>query len=145
MTTAIYSDFRGQGHAATGHWNDPSDAIFKKTSPTEERELEEQALLQHLQEYLSFCKEQNPTQRRMLLDTEKRLEVLFERLKSGSMSTYLLAQLEVMVKAIEGSDFAKAQSVHVELMTTEFDSEGKWLVGLKRLLDLYQKSKPTSE
>ncbi|ORX92866.1 hypothetical protein K493DRAFT_316316 [Basidiobolus meristosporus CBS 931.73] len=145
MSTTVYSDFRGEGHAATGHWNDPSDIIFKKNLDIKERELEEQAILKHLNDYLSFCKERNANQKRMLDDTEKRLNLLFDKLKNDSLSTALLVQLELMIKAIEEDEFSKAQSIHVDLMTTEFDSEGKWLVGLKRLLDLYQKTKATSE
>ncbi|KAK9723296.1 protein transport protein S31, variant 2 [Basidiobolus ranarum] len=110
MSTAIYSDFRGQGHASTGHWNDPSDAIFKKpTHTTEERELEEQALLQHLQEYLLICKEQNPSQKRMLDDTEKRLNLLFDKLQNDTLSSSLLAQLEVMVKGMLRSNILFSQ------------------------------------
>jgi hypothetical protein len=36
------------------------------------------------------------------------------------------------------NDYTTANQIQVDLMQTEFDSEGRWLVGAKRLVELIQ-------
>ncbi|CAJ0751839.1 22272_t:CDS:1, partial [Entrophospora sp. SA101] len=40
---------------------------------------------------------------------------------------------------LESRDFANALTIQGNLMTTDFEKEGKWLLGIKRLIDLYKK------
>ncbi|KAI9242527.1 MAG: hypothetical protein BYD32DRAFT_403243 [Podila humilis] len=39
--------------------------------------------------------------------------------------------------ALSTRSFTECQAIHAKLMQTDFDSEGKWLLGFKRLIDLY--------
>lgn len=39
--------------------------------------------------------------------------------------------------ALSLRSFAECQAIHTKLMQTEFESEGKWLLGFKRLVDVY--------
>lgn len=42
--------------------------------------------------------------------------------------------------ALSSRAYAQCLAIHAKLMQTEFDSEGKWLLGFKRLIDLYASS-----
>ena len=94
----------------------------------------------------------------MVDDTEKRLDDLFERLASEKVDRVVLAKLVTLVRcgfydsfnisqhvanfnhtALNARDFGTTNAVAQDLMTTSFDVEGKWVVGLKRLAELYQR------
>lgn len=44
--------------------------------------------------------------------------------------------------ALSTRSFTQSQAIHAKMMQTEFDSEGKWLLGFKRLMDLYATTTP---
>ncbi|KAJ3075254.1 hypothetical protein HK102_005649 [Quaeritorhiza haematococci] len=75
----------------------------------------------------------------MIDDTDKRLETLFERLAMGELPDRVLAQLVILGKALNERDMSSATVVVTGLMTTSYDKEGKWVVGCKRLIEMYQK------
>ncbi|KAJ3297995.1 hypothetical protein HK104_011290 [Borealophlyctis nickersoniae] len=79
------------------------------------------------------------SQRRMVEDTDKRLESLFERLAAKQLQPPVLAQLLTLANALNARDFPTANATVMSLMTTSFDQEGKWLLGVKRLVELYQR------
>ncbi|KAJ3056227.1 hypothetical protein HK097_007710 [Rhizophlyctis rosea] len=81
----------------------------------------------------------DPSQQRMVDDTEKRLDNLFERLASEKVDRVVLAKLVTLVRSLNARDFGTSNAVAQDLMTTSFDVEGKWVVGLKRLAELYQR------
>lgn len=45
-----------------------------------------------------------------------------------------------MIIALEGQEYAKAMQVQTQLMTTQYDAHGNWILGLKRLIDLTEKA-----
>jgi hypothetical protein len=42
--------------------------------------------------------------------------------------------------AMEKGDFTEALDMHVKLMTKAYDDHGQWILGLKRLIDLDEKT-----
>jgi hypothetical protein len=41
---------------------------------------------------------------------------------------------------LEAKEYSKALGIHTQLMTTEYERHGVWIVGLKRLIDLTEKA-----
>ncbi|CAH1761185.1 5557_t:CDS:2 [Entrophospora sp. SA101] len=72
--------------------------------------------------------------KRILVDTEKRIDLLFEKLEKYELPENVIVKL-----GLESRDFANALTIQGNLMTTDFEKEGKWLLGIKRLIDLYKK------
>ncbi|RKO91784.1 hypothetical protein BDK51DRAFT_32073 [Blyttiomyces helicus] len=81
----------------------------------------------------------DPSQRRMVEDTDKRIDNLFERLAGDQVGEVVLAQLVVLSNALNAKDFATANGCIMTLMTSSFDHEGKWMVGAKRLVEMYSR------
>jgi hypothetical protein len=73
----------------------------------------------------------------MMQDTEKRLDDLFDKLATDKIERPILAQLIHLSNALKAKDLNTATRISVEFMTTIFAKEGKWVVGLKRLVELY--------
>jgi hypothetical protein len=40
--------------------------------------------------------------------------------------------------ALQQKDYTTANKIHVDLMQTDYETEGRWLLGMKRLIDLLQ-------
>ncbi|KAI8588654.1 hypothetical protein BDZ88DRAFT_421202 [Geranomyces variabilis] len=81
----------------------------------------------------------NPSQKRMLDDTAKRLENLYERLNADLIPPHVLALAVQLATALGARDFASATAATTTLMTTSFDQEGKWVLGVKRLVEMAQR------
>lgn len=77
-----------------------------------------------------------PSQRRMWDDTTKRLDFLVDRLNSNAMIPEVNTKALSLIRAISRRDFEKATKLHLVLTTSAFDQEGKWLLGIKRLMDV---------
>ena len=73
----------------------------------------------------------------MVQDTEKRIESLMDKLASDQVSKPILAQLIHLSNALKVRNIQSATQITLQLMTDSFDQEGKWVVGLKRLVELY--------
>ena len=73
----------------------------------------------------------------MMQDTEKRLDDLFDKLATDKIERPILAHLIHLSNALKAKDLNTATRISVEFMTTIFAQEGKWVVGLKRLVELY--------
>ncbi|KAJ3381177.1 hypothetical protein HDU92_005545 [Lobulomyces angularis] len=78
-----------------------------------------------------------PGQKKLIEDTEKRLELLFDDLASEKISKPILAKLVVISKALTANDFQKASTTIMSIMTGNFNVEDRWVLGLKRLIDFY--------
>ncbi|KAJ2746895.1 hypothetical protein GGI20_000974 [Coemansia sp. BCRC 34301] len=79
-----------------------------------------------------------PMTRRMVDDTAKRLALLEERLPVlDATVVHSVCSIAVL---IECGKLAEALAAHRDLMQAGFDSELKWLVGVKRVIELQQKS-----
>jgi hypothetical protein len=75
----------------------------------------------------------------MIDDTEKRMDELFDKLASNQISSSILAKLIHLCNALKANDVQSATRMSLDLMTTSFEKEGKWVLGLKRLVELYAK------
>ncbi|KAG0370722.1 hypothetical protein BC939DRAFT_441176 [Gamsiella multidivaricata] len=121
------------------HWNDPPTQIFKKASQTEgAAAFDFVPMKETLATIIKECAANVPaSQKRMFEDTTKRLQTLQEQMDNGTVKERIVAPLGEMIQALSSKSFTQCQAIHAKLMQTEFESEGKWLLGFKRLIDLY--------
>ncbi|KAG0205618.1 hypothetical protein BGX28_002777 [Mortierella sp. GBA30] len=121
------------------HWNDPPTQIFKKKAQMDETAAQDFGPMKEtLSRIIKECSENVPApQKRMFEDTIKRLQSLQVQMDNGTVKERIVAPLADMIQALSTRSFAQCHAIHAKLMQTEFDSEGKWLLGFKRLIDLY--------
>jgi hypothetical protein len=83
-------------------------------------------------------------QSKMCDETEKRLEYLYDRLAMDNVPPIVLATLVQITQGtrhltnnvdIQSRNYARAMSAVMSLMTSNYENETKWIVGLKRLVD----------
>ncbi|KAJ2708351.1 hypothetical protein H4R19_004788 [Coemansia spiralis] len=80
----------------------------------------------------------SPMTRRMIEDTHKRLQVLDERL--SELSPQLTAAVCMIALLVDQGLLTEAADAHRDLMQAGYDSELRWLVGIKRVIELRQKA-----
>nr|CAG8541528.1 963_t:CDS:2 [Entrophospora candida] len=133
------TDFRTA--AITNHWNDPPEKIFNKEVIKHDRQYGISQITVILRKLLNDCKQFFVTgiDKRILVDTEKRIDLLFEKLEKYELPENVIVKLSQICECLESRDFANALTIQGNLMTTDFEKEGKWLLGIKRLIDLYKK------
>ncbi|KAL1920629.1 uncharacterized protein VTP21DRAFT_1006 [Calcarisporiella thermophila] len=120
------------------HWNDPPHVIFQKNASINNKEIQEDGnfVLEILKSSLNSLRE-NKIQTRILDDTEKRLSLLFTSIEKGELKPELTTSLSEFSKAIKSGDYTKANDVVTQLMVgPDFATDGRWILGLRRLLDL---------
>ncbi|CAG8490660.1 13439_t:CDS:10 [Cetraspora pellucida] len=76
------------------------------------------------------------TQKKLLDDTEKRLNVLFDALNNEEISPSVIESLLTLVRDLESRNFPNAINIQVQLMTTKMEECGKWIVGIKQLINV---------
>ncbi|KAJ1905192.1 protein transport protein S31 [Tieghemiomyces parasiticus] len=164
-----YTDFRGDHHAASGHWNDPPKAIFKTqkkddalptSSPSPppkagkgklglkgDREgaavlsdsiptpAEVKAMVQRVLNLLTE-RDLKGMDKRKLDDATKKMDILFARLDKGEVPNPVMEELDSILKDLETGNGTEASQRFLPLMQHYVESEGKWLLGLKRLIEL---------
>ncbi|KAH7030308.1 hypothetical protein BKA57DRAFT_226484 [Linnemannia elongata] len=130
-------DFRTA--AIDNHWNDPPTKIFEKTAKKDDAAAYDFGPMNEtLTRIIKECSAHVPApQKRMFEDTTKRLQSLQEQMQNGTVKERVVVPLGEMIEALSSRSFAQCHAIHAKLMQTEFDSEGKWLLGFKRLIDLY--------
>ncbi|KAI8643131.1 hypothetical protein BD408DRAFT_442835 [Parasitella parasitica] len=124
------------------HWNDPPKKIFRKNSGDSDITLDVQGVSNTLSSKLELCRttfESGP-QKRILDDTSRRITVLLGELEKKKLPNDVVKSLHTLTKALEENDYSKALEVHTQLMTTQYENHGNWLVGLRRLIDLTEKA-----
>ncbi|KAF9430908.1 hypothetical protein BGZ94_002406 [Podila epigama] len=134
------------------HWNDPPTQIFqKKTSNTGTEAHDFGPMKTALTNVIQECSAKvSAPQKRMFDDTTKRLQTLLDQMDNNSVKERVIAPLGDMIQGKESflfssfillplstKSFTECHAIHAKLMQTDFDSEGKWLLGFKRLIDLY--------
>ncbi|KAI9665722.1 MAG: protein transport protein S31 [Bathelium mastoideum] len=74
--------------------------------------------------------------RKEVLDTEKRLSLLFDHLNNEDLlKADTVEQLVRLSRAVEARDYEQAQQLLMALMKAKLESEGgNWMVGVKRLI-----------
>jgi len=68
------------------------------------------------------------------MDVQKKLEELYQKLSTGSISQPAQDKVVSLTRAIESHDYATANKVHLELSNSEWEHNRNWLMGVKRLL-----------
>ncbi|OQU97991.1 hypothetical protein CLAIMM_03836 isoform 1 [Cladophialophora immunda] len=72
-----------------------------------------------------------------VVDTEKRLDILFDHLNNEDLlKPDTVAQLVELAQALEGRDFVKAQEIQMDVHTNKVEECGHWMVGVKRLVGM---------
>lgn len=67
--------------------------------------------------------------RAQVIDTEKRLNILFDHLNNQDLlKEDTIQELANLSQALRSRDFGLAQSIHVELLTNKTDECGNWMV-----------------
>ncbi|KAJ3179954.1 protein transport protein S31 [Gaertneriomyces sp. JEL0708] len=130
-----------------GGWNDiPQGALGGKTSVAHDEVLNgvgnpKALIVKSFMDAMENVKARQPaSQKRMIEDTEKRLENLYERVSTDQVPPQILAMTVQIAKALNEKDFTTANNIILQLMTTSFDQEGKWVLGAKRLVELALRS-----
>ncbi|CAG8649385.1 6889_t:CDS:2, partial [Funneliformis mosseae] len=94
VTTKIATeptDFRTA--SITQHWNDPPQKIFHKVED-DHKQLDSSQICLIIQKALEICKDNaKNSDKKIILDTEKRLEILYEKLESKQLSESVLGRL----------------------------------------------------
>ncbi|PKY23363.1 WD40 repeat-like protein [Rhizophagus irregularis] len=72
---------------------------------------------------------------KQLLDTEKRLNTLFDALNNEEISEPIIDSLLKLVQAMEIRDYTTANNLQVNLLTS-YSNETKWLIGIKQLINI---------
>lgn len=116
-------------------WNDPpkfnkDDEILKLTNDPEV------LVVNSLRNILSNLQNSSQIQNRVLQDTEKRLNILFDKLAKKELDNTILALLVHLANSLNSQDFQKAFSLVMELMQKGSATDSKWVVGLKRLVEI---------
>ena len=66
----------------------------------------------------------------------KRLNILFDKIEKKELDNTLLALLVHLANSLNSKDFQKAFSLVMELMHKGSANDSKWVVGLKRLVEI---------
>ena len=73
--------------------------------------------------------------RAQVVDTEKRLNILFDHLNNEDLlKNGTISSMVGLAQALQARDYERAQAIHVEIMTNKTDECGNWMV---RCSDLY--------
>ncbi|ORX53207.1 hypothetical protein DM01DRAFT_1407956 [Hesseltinella vesiculosa] len=134
------SDFRNA--IFENHWNDPPKKIFHKNKDEELHDLDLVQWQARLQALLENCQATFTTgpNKRILLDTNKRLQPLLETSQAEQFDKPVLVSVGQLCQALHEQEWDKASDIHQKLMTSEYERHGNWLLGMKRLIDLSQKA-----
>ncbi|KAF9369815.1 hypothetical protein CPC16_004160 [Podila verticillata] len=121
------------------HWNDPPTQIFQKKAQGDGAAAHDFGPMKEmLTKVIQECSANvSAPQKKMFEDTTKRLQALLDQMDSNSVKERVVIPLGEMIQALSTRSFTECQAIHAKLMQTDFDSEGKWLLGFKRLIDLY--------
>ncbi|KAH0829485.1 Protein transport protein sec31 [Fonsecaea pedrosoi] len=72
-----------------------------------------------------------------VVDTEKRLDILFDHLNNEDLlKPDTVAQLVELAQALEARDFTRAQEIQMDVHTNKVEECGQWMVGVKRLVGM---------
>lgn len=77
-----------------------------------------------------------PQMSRVVHDTEKRLNMLFDRLNSNVLSKPLTDELLALATSLNAHDYQTASNIQTNIVTTLGDQCEHWIVGVTRLITL---------
>ncbi|KAI7862069.1 hypothetical protein BDF14DRAFT_1886444 [Spinellus fusiger] len=139
MPASIPHDF--QSGTIEHHWNDPPKTIFQP----------------HLQNYttlsidgietalvtvLGVCESTYTTgmDEKIVKDTLPRIHTMLAEVRKGTTTDAWNSVLGGFAKALEEKQWDQALAIHTQSMAVDYEKHGAWLLGMKRLLDLYQRA-----
>ena len=66
-----------------------------------------------------------------VIDTEKRLNILFDHLNNEDLlKPNTVQDMVELAQALRARDYDQAQAIHIDLLTNRLDECGNWMVGL---------------
>ncbi|KAI8334587.1 hypothetical protein BC941DRAFT_431616 [Chlamydoabsidia padenii] len=138
-TSSPRSDFRNA--TIENHWNDPPKKIFHKSNHHEGDELDINDLKARLDTLVQTCQATFTTgpNKRITDDTAKRIQTMLKEMDDEKIASNVIVAINDLCQGLEKKDWEKALNIHRQLMTTEYERHGSWLLGLKRLIDLSEK------
>ncbi|KAF7456194.1 putative protein transport protein SEC31 [Cryptosporidium felis] len=71
---------------------------------------------------------------RKKMDAQKRFDELFEKLRVGNVSETVSSKVVKLCQALQTGDALTANKIHVDLSSTEWDSNKNWLMAFKRIM-----------
>lgn len=75
-------------------------------------------------------------QRRVVEDSAKRMQSLFQQLANQELSSTVIEQLNNMCGLINKKDLDGAQQLVMPMMTSHFGEVGQWILAVKRLVEI---------
>ncbi|KAJ1978001.1 hypothetical protein H4R34_003365 [Dimargaris verticillata] len=147
----------GSYYTAHGHWNDPPKALFHKKageranasapsdtkgSPTpavdEDPEVDPTVLKSLVSSLLASLQEKDlkGMDKRKLDDANRKMSVLSSRLDEGLVPKPVTTSLKAILDDLEAARCEQASAQFTVLMQQFVETEGKWLLGLRRLIEL---------
>lgn len=76
----------------------------------------------------------NPSSKRQIEDTSRKIGSLFAKLNSGDISPNAASKLRELCHALDSGDFENALHIQVHLITSDWDECNLWLTALKRMI-----------
>ncbi|KAJ3253308.1 hypothetical protein HK103_000749 [Boothiomyces macroporosus] len=121
-------------------WNDPplASKALKDQEILHGVSNPESTIVSIITDTLDAVKQNSRANPRMIEDTDKRLEFLFDRLANKQVAPILLAPAYKISLALSQRDFGTAKSAVTALMAGVPQDDTKWIVGMKRLVELYE-------
>lgn len=97
---------------------------------------ETENIYQSLNKELEHVKPNIPEKfNKQVLDTEKRLNILFDHLNNEDLLTQpTIDLLNSLIETLNARDYQTALNIHLDLLTNHSHEGGNWLVGIKRLI-----------
>ncbi|KAI9805458.1 MAG: hypothetical protein M1825_000709 [Sarcosagium campestre] len=78
-----------------------------------------------------------PSFKAQVIDTEKRLNILFDHLNNESLlKPDTVDSMAELAGALRARDYESAQAIQLEVHTNKMDQCGQWMVGVKRLISM---------
>ncbi|EXJ82637.1 hypothetical protein A1O3_06450 [Capronia epimyces CBS 606.96] len=97
-----------------------------------------QPIYQILSAEMTRVKARAPTSfKPQVLDTEKRLDILFDHLNNEDLlKPDTVEQISELAAALQNRDFDRASDIQIDVHTNKVDECGHWMVGVKRLVGM---------
>lgn len=67
-----------------------------------------------------------------VLDTEKRLNILFDHLNNEDLPKDTVSDMEMLAQALQTKDYEAAQGILVDIMRDKMDQGQNWMVSIIR-------------
>ncbi|KAJ3056979.1 protein transport protein S31 [Rhizophlyctis rosea] len=95
-------------------------------------------LYEGFQKYLDAVRSfaSTPQSKRMFDDAERKLNIFYDQLNSGEITQQdVLDRMAELLRCLDSRDYQGAQKIQIDLLTTRFDVTGRWMLGVKRLIE----------